>query len=87
MVIDMEFIAYFKDENSFIKPKKVQIKEDGDKTIIFDEYGQCVCNGIPKSSLIFFNDLKSAEAFFKDVTKDCSTKFKNFVFNKKRKVL
>lgn len=83
----MEFIAYFKDEFSFIKPKKVQIKEIDGKTVIFDEFGQCICNGIPRANLQFFSDLKSAEAFFKDITKDCSEKFKNIVFNRKRKML
>lgn len=80
-------IAYFKNESSFIKPKKVTIKEDVDKTIIFDEYGQCICNGISKSELKFFDDLKSAEVYFKDITKDCSEIFKKYVFDKPRKKL
>lgn len=83
----MNYICYFKNESSYITPKKVTIVEDEYKTTIWDEYGSCICNGIPKSSLNFFNDLKSAQSYFKDATKDCSEEFKNYVFRKKKKHL
>lgn len=84
----MFYIAYFKDENSYITPKKVSaIKETESGTTIFDEFGSCICNGIKKSDLVFFDDLKSAQSYFKAVTSNCSEKFKDYVFRKKPKKL
>ncbi len=81
------FITYFNNESSFIKPKHVQIKDDDDKTLIFDKHDRCICNGISKNDLKFFDDLKSAEIYFKNVTNECSDTFKKYVFKRVRKKL